>query len=135
MGDNFYIEIDEGHNGMGGSCWHNVTLRKHDDDSFSAEILQKQQFVEFPGLVHGKWEEDLPMEKVRKGTDFLCYIYPFKDGKAVFEWIVQPDGRYWQDEDGYGMTNDNEVILYSEFDMNGHFNTPFSDKIPDQLNH
>lgn len=41
MGDGFYIVIEERHNGMGeGFCWHNVELRKHNDDSFHAEIIR-----------------------------------------------------------------------------------------------
>ncbi|MCS3202188.1 hypothetical protein [Candidatus Bacteroides intestinigallinarum] len=42
MGDGFYIVTEEGSNGMGGFCCHNVELRKHDDPSFCAEILRNQ---------------------------------------------------------------------------------------------
>ena len=40
-------------------------------------------------------------------------------------WQVQPDGMYWQDEDGYGMTPDEEILLYSFIDENGRFTEPF----------
>ena len=77
MGDGFYIVTEEGSNGMGGFCCHNVELRKHDDPSFCAEILRNQQFVNFPGLAHGKWEKDITMEHVIKENRFASFIYPF----------------------------------------------------------
>lgn len=133
MGDGFYIITEERSNGMGGFCWYDVELRKHGDRSFCTKIVSKQQFVDFPGLAHGKWEEDIALEDVIKENRFASFIYPFADDKAVFSWIVQPDGRYWEDEDGYGMEPDNEVILYALFNKEGHFITPFSDQIPDQI--
>ena len=40
-------------------------------------------------------------------------------------WQVQPDGRYWEDEDGFGGTNDEEIILCTYVDGNGDFTGPF----------
>lgn len=40
-------------------------------------------------------------------------------------WQVQPDGRYWEDEDGFGGTNDEEVTLCTYVDFNGDFTGPF----------
>ena len=40
-------------------------------------------------------------------------------------WQVQPDGRYWEDEDGFGGTDDEEVTLYTYVDANGDFTGPF----------
>lgn len=39
MGDGFYIVTEEGSNGMGGFCCHNVELRKHDDPSFAQKYF------------------------------------------------------------------------------------------------
>ena len=44
MGDGFYIVTEEGSNGMGGFCCHNVELRKHDDPSFCAEMLMIEPY-------------------------------------------------------------------------------------------
>lgn len=133
MGDGFYIVTEDGSNGMGGFCWHNVELRKHDDPSFRAEIIRGQQFVDFPGLAHGKWEEEIAMDRVIKENRFASFIYPFVGDKAVFCWMVKPDGRYWADEDGYGMEDDYEVNLYALFNKEGRFITPFSDQKPEQI--
>lgn len=132
MGDGFYIVTEDGSNGMGGFCWHNVELRKHDDPSFRAEIIRNQKFVDFPRLAHGKWEKEIAMDRVIKENRFASFIYPFVGDKAVFCWMVQPDGRYWADEDGYGMEDDYEVNLYAVFNKEGRFITPFSDQKPEQ---
>ncbi len=34
------------------------------------------------------------------------------DGRIMMIWQVQPDGRYWADDDGFGGSNDSEVHLY-----------------------
>lgn len=73
------------------------------------------------------------MEHVIKENRFANFIYPFVEDKAVFIWMVQPDGRYWADEDVYGMRDDNEVTLYALFNKEGRFITPFSDQLPDQI--
>ncbi|MBQ6773086.1 MAG: hypothetical protein IJP48_03385 [Synergistaceae bacterium] len=60
-------------------------------------------------------------QKIRYRTDFsLC-----DDGRIIMIWQIQPDGMYWADEDGYGMTSDEEICLYSFIDDNGNFTMPF----------
>ena len=43
----------------------------------------------------------------------------------IMYWEIQPDGRYWEDEDGFGGTNDQEVTLFTYVDENGDFTGPF----------
>lgn len=52
-------------------------------------------------------------------ADFGFWIYPFVDGVARVEWTVYPDGRYWADDDGFGMTDDEEIILIGRIDDEG----------------
>lgn len=59
--------------------------------------------------------------RVRYRTDFERRA----DGKILMIWEIQPDGRYWADEDGFGGTNDEEVRLYSVIDEEGRFLHPF----------
>ena len=112
-------------NKYGFSCRINACLYKGD------ELIRKMtdetgRFLDFPGVEHGEWEKDLkfPFEPV---TDFPFYISKkFKDDElAELEWMVQPDGRYWEDEDGYGAGDDVKIILYASFDRTGKFVTPF----------
>lgn len=40
----------------------------------------------------------------------------FKDGKAKIEWMLYPDGRYFADEDGFGMEDNDEVNIAAVID-------------------
>ena len=48
-----------------------------------------------------------------------------RDARWKVYWQIQPDGRYWEDEDGFGGTNDEEVTLFTYVDENGDFTGPF----------
>ena len=48
-----------------------------------------------------------------------------RDNRWIMHWEIQPDGRYWEDEDGFGGTNDEEVTLFTYVDENGNFTGPF----------
>ncbi len=79
----------------------------------------------FPGFV----QEDFWVSQVDS-----CYLKPLirfrtsfglRDGRLIMYWEIQPDGRYWEDEDGFGGTSDAEVTLYTFLDENGDFTGPF----------
>ena len=79
----------------------------------------------FPGFV----QEDLWVSQVDP-----CYLKPLirfrtscgqRDGRLIMYWEIQPDGRYWEDEDGFGGTSDAEVTLYTFLNENGDFTGPF----------
>ena len=48
-----------------------------------------------------------------------------RDNRWIMYWEIQPDGRYWEDEDGFGGTSDEEVTLFTYVDKNGDFTGPF----------
>lgn len=50
---------------------------------------------------------------------FPTMIRRFCNGTAELEWQINPDGRYYMDEDGFGMTDDEEVALIGKIDRNG----------------
>ena len=35
----------------------------------------------------------------------------------MVSWQLNPDGRYYMDEDGFGMTNDEEIEIYGLIDQ------------------
>ena len=35
------------------------------------------------------------------------------------EWQLNPDGRYYMDDDGFGMTDDEEINIYGFIDTDG----------------
>lgn len=57
-----------------------------------------------------------------RGRDahFPTQIRGFRNGVAEVSWQVNPDGMYYMDEDGYGMTPDEEVELIGCIDRQGN---------------
>ena len=51
--------------------------------------------------------------------EFPSFISYFKKGVAQVRWQLVPDGQYYMDEDGYGMTADNEINIYGFIDQCG----------------
>ena len=51
---------------------------------------------------------------------FPTFIRWFHNGVAQVDWQLNPDGRYYQDDDGYGMTDDEEIEIYGFIDTNGN---------------
>ena len=47
------------------------------------------------------------------------------DGQYALIWQIQPDGRYWEDDDGFGGTSEDEIELYAHLDEAGNFVEPF----------
>ena len=48
-----------------------------------------------------------------------CYYFgigEYKDGKACVHWMLYPDGRYFADEDGFGMKDNDEVNVCGVID-------------------
>lgn len=89
-------------------------------------VDRKGRIVGFPGIEKGNWVDALESEQclepvIRFRTDFECC----EDNKYMMIWQVQPDGRYWADEDGFGMESEEEVRLYAFFDEKGNFTGPF----------
>jgi len=59
---------------------------------------------------------------------YPSFIYPFQNGRAEVQWQLNPDGRYYMDEDGYGMTDDVEVNIYGYIDRAGKVVEKFKHK-------
>ena len=56
--------------------------------------------------------------KIRDGH-FPVLFGRFRDGEAEVTWEINPDGMYYMDEDGYGMTDDEEIKLVGTVDRTG----------------
>ncbi len=91
-------------------------------------IADRNGYIQnFPGiLLEDTWKKKLEGDHI---PPRICYRTEFNscpDGTWRMLWEVQPDGRYWEDEDGFGGSSDEEIILYSYFDCTGTFLAPFS---------
>jgi len=54
----------------------------------------------------------------------LSFVYPsfifgYENGVAEVCWELNPDGMYFMDEDGYGMTDDKEINVYGFINKKG----------------
>lgn len=68
------------------------------------------------------WEKlaSLPLNAINIAKERLAH-YPtsighFKNGVAEVRWELNPDGYYFMDEDGFGMTDDEEIAVYGFID-------------------
>ena len=53
------------------------------------------------------------------------FIYRYKDGVAKVEWQLNPDGMYYMEDDGFGMTPDIEYNIYGFIDREDHLLSKF----------
>ena len=58
---------------------------------------------------------------------FPSTVYRFRNGVAEVKWQLQPEGCFWMDEDGYGMTDDDEYSIYGCIDKQGRVVAKFKD--------
>ena len=86
------------------------------------------EFMTFNAHLVGVEDSDIDWNSLKKIPDeyidrikkrnalFPSFIRQFKNGVAEGCWQINPDGRYWMDEDGYGMTPDDEFNIYGFID-------------------
>lgn len=76
--------------------------------------------------------KSIPVEYVervrRRCANYPTNIRGFHQGRAEVDWQINPDGRYYMDDDGFGMTDDEEFSLRATIDTNGKYITKFTAK-------
>ena len=60
--------------------------------------------------------EKAKMRAQEMSAQFPTFIRGFHKGVAEVSWQLNPDGRYYMDEDGFGMTSDEEITVYGFID-------------------
>ena len=64
--------------------------------------------------------KDLPEDAQERARalsfHFPSFIRHLKNGVAEVSWQLNPDGRYYMDDDGFGMTDDEEIEIYGFID-------------------
>lgn len=79
----------------------------------------------FPGILQEEfWINQVTPKSLEPQIHFRTSFELHKNGWMLL-WEIQPDGRYWEDEDGFGAEPDPEVLLYTFVDRNGDFTGPF----------
>lgn len=127
LGNGFYWEFDEVPNGYGGYKVVNAYLLKTGDPTFKRCIINQAGYIQnFPGFKDRSWEKRLDVPSCAERVMFAFWIFPYQNGKALVRWLIQPDGRYFEDEDGYGAEHCDEIEMYSALNEDGQFTEPFA---------
>ena len=99
-------------------------------------ILNNKTKTAFEFMSRGQYlmtvkEEDIEWSTLKKlpedvqnnaRTQFAMYptfVEGFSNGVARVRWQINPDGRYWMDDDGFDMTSDVEVEIYGYINKEG----------------
>lgn len=125
LGDEYYMISQRHSNYMGGTRLSDMTLYKKPNQFVRKITDYLGCFFTDPEIENPEWGR-AEMKQINFNSD----IYPFQDGLALFSWVFQPDGRYWEDDTGFGGTSDDEIILHSLMNTFGEFIQPFSTKRP-----
>lgn len=64
-------------------------------------------------------EEDAISVAEQLSFHYPSFVLNYKNDVAAVRWQLNPDGMYYMDEDGYGMTDDREVDIYGIIDRKG----------------
>ena len=112
FGDGYYFSYRQKANGVGGYKSVEITLN-NDELNLHREINDEHgAFIDYPG--DGGEGFDPVVE-------FAFHVEWEPDGMFRFGWLVQPDGRYYADEDGFGMEDDEEIYVVARMDRQGNF--------------
>lgn len=119
-------ELDEGMAVINESMWgwwkpryllnHNTKCAYEFMDGNQRLLTVREDDIDWDSLA------DLPEDAVGRARalsfHFPSFIRHFENGVAEVSWQLNPDGRYYMDEDGYGMTDDEEITIYGFIDQN-----------------
>ncbi len=103
--------------------WKQRYLINHNNHQAFEVMSRGMYFVNFTVEdIDWKSIEKLP-EKAISTAEYMFAMYPsfilnFYNGVARVDWQLNPDGRYYMDDDGFGMTSDEEITVYGFIDTN-----------------
>ena len=63
--------------------------------------------------------EELKQRARKLNAHFPTIVSGYHDGVAEVSWQINPDGMYYMDSDGFGMSDDEEETLYGFIDRKG----------------
>ncbi len=87
-------------------------------------VDDRGMILRFPGIAHPDLVSMYSKGHLGHQIRYSSHI-SLLSGQYALIWQIQPDGRYWEDEDGFGGTSDDEIDLYAPLDESGNFAKPF----------
>ena len=106
------------------------------------EIILENTIVKRKVLIRNRYKTlvnvhagDIDFEKVNKlenpqnahtlTAEYNFLIWNFTNGVALVEWTLYPDGRFFEDENGFGGESCNETTIFGYIDTLGNVLIPF----------
>lgn len=130
-----YSDLGEGMGVIGETMWgwykHRFLINHNAKCAY--EFMNKDQRLVTVTEDDIDWEslKNLPEDAIGRARalsfHFPSFIRHFENGVAEVSWQINPDGRYYMDEDGYGMTDDEEIEIYGFIDQNAKVVVKFRD--------
>ena len=117
--------------GNNSPCYKLTDLPVFFDDERCLPIIetvldQEGNILSFPGVVEDKaWQNELRLG-MHSHARFEAEFFALKDGRFLMLWLLQPDGMYWMDEDGFGMEADLSITMYTTLTKDAKFEKPFN---------
>lgn len=90
-------------------------------------VSSDRTILDYPGTEGDEewlsyWKSRFPL---KNHVSYPVKYIKMNDGTIIMVWTIQPDGRYWADEGGYGWEKEKEICLYSTLNEKGEFIHPF----------
>lgn len=117
--------------------WRQRFLINH-KEKIAYELMDSSLTLQFIEEKDVDWKGVETLENNQNAYSYSVYyqrfaVEHFKDGVALVEWTLYPDGRYFMDEDGFGMEDNDESVLYGFIDTHANVVVPFQAKSWEQL--
>lgn len=102
--------------------WWKPRFLLNNETKNAYEVMTGGQIIMLADVDDIEWDslEKLPEDAIITAQRY-SFMYPsfvryFENGVACVQWQLNPDRRYYMDDDGYGMTSDEEVNIYGFID-------------------
>lgn len=124
MGDNMEIVSE-----VIGSYWRERFLINHTDHT-AYQLMDSTLTLQFVTEADVDWEGVKTLDNNECAYSYSARfqrfaVFRFADGVAMVMWTLYPDGRYFMDEDGYGMEDNEASIIYGYIDTHANVVVPF----------
>jgi len=112
--------------------WRERFLVNHEAKE-AYELMNRSFTLTFISNNDVDWKGVETLDNNSNAYSFSAYyqrfaVEQFKNGVALVEWTLYPDGRYFIDEDGFGMEDNDESVLYGFIDKKARVVVPFQAK-------
>ena len=119
--------------------WWKPRFLLNNEKKTAYEVMTGTQVLMLAEVEDVDWDslENLPEDAIITAHQF-SFMFPsfvrwFHNGVAEVSWQLNPDGRYYMDDDGYGMTSDEELNIYGIIDKEANVIVKFQAVDEDDL--